>query len=121
VKFVLVISERDNVATALQPLRPGQQLDVNGIMIAVQHAIPSGHKIALMTIRPGESVIKYGSPIGLASAEILPGAHVHTHNVASTRGRGDLEIPAGELQPRLAEPPDERNDAERPEAERHAQ
>jgi altronate dehydratase len=122
VKFVLVISERDNVATALQPLRPGQQLDVNGIMITVQHAIPSGHKIALTTIRPGESVVKYGSPIGLASAEILPGAHVHTHNVASTRGRGDLDIsPAGEPQPRLAEPPDERNGAERPAAERHAE
>ena len=119
-KFVLVISERDNVATALQPLSPGQQLEINCTVITVQHAIPSGHKIALTTIRPGESVIKYGSPIGLASDEILPGSHVHTHNVASTRGRGDLELPAGELQPRLAEPPDERNGAERPAAERHA-
>jgi hypothetical protein len=35
-------------------------------------------------------VIKYGSPIGSASQAIAAGAHVHTHNVASTRGRGDL-------------------------------
>ena len=58
-------------------------------------------------IHAGEAVIKYGSPIGLATAEIAAGAHVHTHNLASTRGRGDLEAPQPELQPRLAEPPDD--------------
>ena len=44
-------------------------------------------------IHAGEAVIKYGSPIGLATVEIPAGAHVHTHNLASTRGRGDLEAP----------------------------
>jgi hypothetical protein len=34
--------------------------------------------------------VKYGSPIGHASSDIAAGAHVHTHNVASDRGRGDL-------------------------------
>ena len=28
--------------------------------------------------------------IGTASSPIAAGAHVHTHNVASARGRGDL-------------------------------
>jgi altronate dehydratase len=104
VKSVLVISDRDNVATALQPLDPGRQLDVNGTLVTVRDAVPSGHKIALRDIHTGEAVIKYGSPIGLASADILIGAHVHTHNVASTRGRGDLDAPSSDLQPRLAEP-----------------
>ena len=40
--------------------------------------------------RRRRGVIKYGSPIGVATATIPPGAHVHTHNVASARGRGDL-------------------------------
>jgi hypothetical protein len=44
----------------------------------------------LRSIRAGEVVVKYGSAIGTASADISAGAHVHTHNVASTRGRGDL-------------------------------
>jgi altronate dehydratase len=103
-KPVLVISDRDNVATALQPLQPGLTLDLAGGALAVREAVPSGHKIALRTIRAGEAVIKYGSPIGLATAEIAPGSHVHTHNVASTRGRGDLDAPEKEPQPRLAEP-----------------
>lgn len=108
-KAALVISERDNVATALQPLEPGRELMLSGVSVPVREPVPSGHKIALRAIHVGEAVIKYGSPIGLATAEIAPGAHVHTHNVASTRGRGDLEVPQADLQPRLAEPPDERN------------
>ena len=112
-KPVLVISERDNVATALQPLEAGRDLALAGGVIAVREAVPSGHKIALRVIHAGEAVIKYGSPIGLATAEIAAGAHVHTHNLASTRGRGDLEAPRQEPQPRLAEPPDERNGVER--------
>jgi altronate dehydratase len=112
-KAALVISERDNVATALQPLEPGRELTLAGLTIPVREAVPSGHKIALRAIHTGEAVIKYGSPIGLATAEIAPGAHVHTHNVASTRGRGDLEVSQADLQPRLAEPPDERNGADK--------
>ncbi|HET7219932.1 MAG TPA: SAF domain-containing protein, partial [Vicinamibacterales bacterium] len=65
---------------------------------------------ALRAIHRGEAVVKYGSPIGLATMEIAAGAHVHTHNLASTRGRGDLEAPGAAPEPRLAEPPDERRD-----------
>jgi altronate dehydratase len=85
-----MISATDNVATALEPLDAGRTLRVGEHTITVAEAIPRGHKVALRAIRAGEAVVKYGSPIGSASAEIAPGAHVHTHNVASTRGRGDL-------------------------------
>jgi altronate dehydratase len=114
VRSVLVISDRDNVATALEPLEPGRQIDVRGRSLTVRERIPSGHKIALIAIASGAAVIKYGSPIGLASAEISAGAHVHTHNVSSSRGRGDLAAPEPEPQPRLAEPPDDRNGAPAP-------
>jgi altronate dehydratase len=109
VKPVLVISDRDNVATALQALEPGRELELSGGALAVWDAVPSGHKIALRAIHAGEAVVKYGSPIGLATMEIPAGAHVHTHNVASTRGRGDLGPAASAPEPRLAEPVDERN------------
>jgi altronate dehydratase len=106
VKAALVISDRDNVATALQALEAGRQLDLGGARIDVREAVPPGHKIALRPIAAGEPVIKYGSPIGLATVPIPAGAHVHTHNVASTRGRGDLDRAPAEVEPRLAEPPD---------------
>jgi hypothetical protein len=46
--------------------------------------------IALAAIASGARVVKYGSAIGTATADIPRGAHVHTHNVMSSRGRGDL-------------------------------
>ena len=108
-KLVLVISERDNVATALQVLDAGRTLSLGGLTVVVREPVPSGHKIAIRAIHSGQEVIKYGSPIGLATSEIAAGSHVHTHNLASTRGRGDLGSPEAVAEPRLAEPPDPRN------------
>ena len=89
-KPVLMISGRDNVATALETLVAGREIDVNGLTVVVREPIPSGHKVAVRPIPAGEVVIKYGSPIGTATAPIAPGDHVHVHNVASSRGRGDI-------------------------------
>ena len=86
----LVISAQDNVATALEPLDAGEILHAGGSTLAVAEPIPRGHKVALRAIGAGEIVVKYGSPIGTASANIAAGAYVHTHNVMSARGRGDL-------------------------------
>jgi altronate dehydratase small subunit len=94
-KAALVISQLDNVATALEALAPGQRLEIGGVAVTVAEPIPSGHKVALAPIPSGAPVIKYGSPIGLASADIAPGNHVHTHNLSSSRGRGDLETGSG--------------------------
>ena len=85
----IAISDQDNVATALEPLEPGRVLEIAGQRVTVGAAIPRGHKIALRSIRAGEPVIKYGSPIGTATTDIAAGTHVHTHNVESRRGRGD--------------------------------
>ena len=86
----IVVSAQDNVATALEPLDAGQTIQAGASAVAVIEPIPRGHKVALRAIREGEVVVKYGSAIGHASADIAAGTHVHTHNVASDRGRGDL-------------------------------
>jgi altronate hydrolase len=106
VKAALIISNRDNVATALETLEPGRRVSIGELELMVRERIPHGHKVALTGIAVGQPVIKYGSPIGLASADIQAGAHVHTHNVASSRGRGDLEVLPNTPEPRLAEPSD---------------
>ena len=95
-KSVLVISERDTVATALVDLEPGTVLEITGTIVTVREPIGAGHKVAITPIRAGDPVVKYGSPIGVAIADIQPGAHVHTHNLASTRGRGDLGTRSGD-------------------------
>ena len=108
-KPVIVISERDNVATALEALESGQII-AGPVPFTVCEPIPRGHKVSMRAIPAGGSVIKYGNPIGVATTAIPPGVHVHTHNVASTRGRGDLprSEPAVDAA-RLAEPADDRS------------
>ncbi len=103
-KPALVISERDNVATALETLEAGRTVTLGTIAVTVSERIPHGHKLALLPIMSGQPVVKYGSPIGLATTDIAAGAHVHVHNLASSRGRGDLD--GGLPEPRLAEPSD---------------
>ena len=43
--------------------------------------LENGHKYARCNIKKGEPVIKYGFPIGFASADIAQDEHVHTHNL----------------------------------------
>ena len=90
----IVISPEDNVATALEALETGQTIQAGSATVQVAETIPRGHKVALLPIHAGAVIVKYGSPIGHASSDIAAGAHVHTHNVSSDRGRGDL-APAG--------------------------
>ncbi|MBQ8302970.1 MAG: altronate dehydratase [Clostridia bacterium] len=52
--------------------------------------LEDGHKYALRDIACGEDIIKYGNPIGHATADIKQGEHVHTHNV-KTNLSGNLE------------------------------
>jgi altronate hydrolase len=69
----------DNVVTARIDLLPNTA--VVGEDIACNAPIPAGHKVATRPIAKGEPIRKYDQIIGFASAEIAPGAHVHTHNV----------------------------------------
>lgn len=83
---VIRLTAADNVCVALHPLRRGTDIAVAGNSVRLAADIPAGHKVALRDIAPGEQVIKYGYPIGHATAPIPRGAHVHTHNIATNLG-----------------------------------
>lgn len=80
------IDRRDQVATALEELIPGE-VKVCGEAaqdrIKAVEKIPAGHKIALKTIRKDETILKYGVVIGKATAEIPAGSWVHLHCMRS--------------------------------------
>jgi len=68
----------DNVVTAIRPLAAGASAEG----VTTTALIPRGHKIATAAIASGAPVLKYAQVIGYAAADIGPGDHVHTHNLA---------------------------------------
>lgn len=82
-QYIRIDGKRDNVAVALTDLKRGDTVAMCNSRIILRDDIPQGHKFSIKTVHCGEAVIKYGSPIGKASAEIAAGAHVHSHNLSS--------------------------------------
>jgi altronate hydrolase len=82
-RALLRLDPRDDVATALRPLEPGEALEVDGISLSVREPIPFGHKIALRDLDTGSEVRKFGWPIGAMTGPVRAGEHVHAHNVAT--------------------------------------
>ncbi len=85
-KQTIIINPLDNVAVALCNLQKGGIYE--GVTLAED--VAKGHKFALRDIKQGENIIKYGSPIACATADIKKGSHVHTHN-AKTNLSENLE------------------------------
>ncbi|HIH89282.1 TPA: UxaA family hydrolase [Candidatus Bathyarchaeota archaeon] len=77
----VVVDERDNVATVVEPLKKGDSVEVGSTKIRLLRDIPEGHKFALSMIPRGSYVVKYGEWIGRATADIAAGDHAHVHNV----------------------------------------
>jgi altronate dehydratase len=77
----IALDPQDNVATAIEQLKVGEKVETEYGNVALTQPIAYGHKFALRDIRKGDYVIKYGTQIGRAIADISKGQHVHVHNV----------------------------------------
>ncbi len=77
---VVRITDLDNVATVvnLQGMSAGSHFSETD---TVREFIPMGHKVALIPIEEGQSIIKYGTAIGKARCAIKPGDWVHFKNM----------------------------------------
>lgn len=80
---LLHLHPEDNVGVATGPLTVGQKMQSGPWSVTVAAPVGLGHKLALRDILEGESILKYGAPIGYATQPIPAGAHVHLHNLAS--------------------------------------
>jgi altronate hydrolase len=81
--FAVRLRPEDNVAVAARHLSPGAELRIAGHAVTLAARVGMGHKVALVPIRKGEPVYKYGQIIGFAREDISPGEHVHVHNLAA--------------------------------------
>lgn len=73
----LTVNPDDNVTTLLDS-QVDAAMTLDGLRVS--RGVPFGHKVARRRITRGESIIKYGVVIGVATADIDSGEHVHVHN-----------------------------------------
>jgi altronate hydrolase len=66
--------------------------DVGVALIDQPSGVAAGHKVAVRVVAAGAPVRRYGQIIGVASAEIAPGAWVHTHNLTMSDADRAAEI-----------------------------
>src|SRR5262245_18175028 len=92
IPHVLAHSPKDNVAVVVvEGLKAGTKAlgvvteDNSSFTVEVKDDIPIGHKVALVDLPDGTTVIKYGQDVGKLVAAAAKGRHVHTHNMKTKR------------------------------------
>jgi (2R)-sulfolactate sulfo-lyase subunit alpha len=89
---VLAHSPKDNVAVVVvEDLKAGTKAfgviteNDTTFTIDVKDDIPIGHKVALIDLKKGDTVIKYGQDVGKMVGDGPKGRHVHIHNHKTKR------------------------------------
>lgn len=80
---VLQIHPADNVCVAVRPLPAGKSVLCAKAWFVLKESVPLGAKLALVPLKAGDKVIKYGEPIGSLTADVATGCYIHTHNLTS--------------------------------------
>lgn len=90
----MMMKPQDHVAVALEYIPAGAVVEVKNqdqtITVQLKDDIEFGHKFCVSPLKAGEDILKYGEVIGVATTDIQLGEHVHVHNLAGKRGRGDM-------------------------------
>jgi len=83
VSALLLMSPEDNCLIARLELKAGATVTIDDRAVTLAQDVHLGHKVARRDLRPGDQVLRYGAIIGVATAPIAAGAHIHTHNLES--------------------------------------
>jgi altronate hydrolase len=94
------LSPEDNLVVAARALGRGDTIQAAGREVTLLNPIHLGHKAAIVDIKAGDAIRKYGQIIGFASMDIPAGTHVHVHNCSARDFERDYafasEVPAAE-------------------------
>lgn len=95
----------DDVVIAKSALAAGTRVETEAGPVQLREEVGAGHKIAFRARSVGEPVRRYGQVIGMASAPIRPGDHVHTHNLRRGEVEQDYRV-GSEARPVVPYPPE---------------
>ncbi len=95
---VIFLHPADNVCVATRDLPAGAVVATGGTSVELVEPVRLGHKIAVAPIPAGQQVVKYGQIIGFTTADVAPGAWIHTHNLTAGQFARDYAA-ASEIPP----------------------
>ena len=85
---IIIHDEKDNVGVVvIEKITPNQNCNCwimeNDKLVQIQsiNEILLGHKIAMVDLNEGDTILKYGHDIGKVVKSIQKGEHVHVHTV----------------------------------------
>tara|TARA_B100000378_G_scaffold14485_1_gene11774 strand:- start:473 stop:772 length:300 start_codon:yes stop_codon:yes gene_type:complete len=85
----LMLHHDDHVALALTPLAPGDIARIKTSdgdrQVEISEVIPRYHKFTVRALADQTPVLKGGEVIGITTADVGSGCHLHTHNIKSIR------------------------------------
>ena len=89
---IIIHDKKDNVGViVVEKVTKGQDCGCwimendKSATIKSMNEIPLGHKIAMIDLKEGDTILKYGHDIGKVVKSIKKGEHVHVHNVKTKK------------------------------------
>jgi len=89
---IIIHDEKDNVGVVvIEKISPNQEYNCwimendKSVKIQSKNEISLGHKIAMVDLKEGDTILKYGHDIGKVVNNIKKGEHVHVHNVKTKK------------------------------------
>ena len=89
---IIIHDEKDNVGVVvIEKITANQDCNCwimendKSAKIQSKSEIPLGHKIAMLDLKEGDTILKYGHDIGKVVKNIKKGEHVHVHNVKTKK------------------------------------
>ena len=89
---IIIHDEKDNVGVVvIEKITQNQDCNCwimendKSVKIQSKNEILLGHKIAMIDLNEGDTILKYGHDIGKVVKKIKKGEHVHVHNVKTKK------------------------------------
>ena len=89
---IIIHDEKDNVGVVvIEKITQNQDCNCwimendKSVKIQSKNDIQLGHKIAMVDLNEGDTILKYGHDIGKVVKSIKKGEHVHVHNVKTKK------------------------------------
>ena len=89
---IIIHDKKDNVGVVvIEKITQNQDCNCwimendKSVKIQSKNDIQLGHKIAMVDLNEGDTILKYGHDIGKVVKNIKKGEHVHVHNVKTKK------------------------------------